>query len=355
MTTFRNTPNRPEPRLLLIYTGGTIGMVEDPDTGVLKAFNFDSLKENMPELGRLGCRIDVSEYTPPIDSSLVDPHLWLNLVHTIRSSYDRYDGFVILHGTDTMAYTASALSFLLGRLTKPVILTGAQLPIGKLRTDGRENLIASVETAIARDETTGLPLVPEVCIYFNDKLLRGNRATKSSADHFDAFSSPNYPPLAHAGIEIDYQLPYIGYPTVADEPAHPVAQMDAHVGVLKLFPGITPEPVQSILSTPGLRGLVLETYGSGNAPSWEWFIRLLSEAAAHQILIVNVTQCAVGAVDMSRYETGNTLEQIGVINGHDMTCECALTKLMYLLAQPHLTTAQRARLMSLSLRGELTL
>lgn len=339
------------PHLKIIYTGGTIGMVEEPTTGVLKAFQFEYLKEHVPELGQLHCTLDVEQFDPPVDSSAIDPDLWIRLAKTIDEERTQYDGFVILHGTDTMAFTASALSFLLRGLDRPVILTGSQLPIGRLRTDGKENLITALEIALAR-RADGTPQIPEVAVYFEDYLYRGNRTLKYSAEHFEAFASPNYPHLAFAGIEIKYHDANIGF-----SPIHcvedPRMAFDTNVLVLKLFPGISPELLDQILRTPGLRGVVLETFGSGNAPTSPHFLTPIKEAVERGIVVVNVTQCYSGAVVMHRYETGNALSRTGIVGGGDMTTECAVTKLMYLLAQG-LSQREVERLMQTPLRGELT-
>lgn len=349
MTTTTNTTTLPH--LKVIYTGGTIGMVQDTETGALKAFQFDYLREHVPELDQLHCTFDISQCAPPIDSSAITPDLWISLGEMIQAEMTEYDGFVILHGTDTMAYTASALSFMLQGLDKPVILTGSQLPIGRLRTDGKENLITAFEIALAR-RPDGSPMIPEVAVYFEDYLYRGNRTLKYSAEHFEAFASPNYPHLAFAGIDIKYSLSAIGFeePVIGHQWC---AAFDNRVVVLKLFPGLSATLLDHILHTPDLRGVVLETFGSGNAPTDPTFISTIQGAVARGITIVNVTQCYSGAVVMGRYETGNVLSQTGVIGGGDMTTESATTKLMYLLAQGF-TQEEVARLMQVSLRGELT-
>lgn len=339
--------------LLLIYTGGTIGMVEDPDTGVYKAFNFEHLQNHVPELKRFRCRIEVMQFNPPVDSSAINTDLWIRLTHTIKERYDEFDGFVVLHGTDTMAYSASALSFLLADLTKPVIFTGSQLPIGTLRTDGKENLITAIEIALSKKED-GSARVPEVCIFFDDHLMRGNRTTKESADQFKAFVSHNYPPLAYAGIDISYQDKYIGWSAVPSRPQSVSCELDPNIVLLHLFPGITAHVVDSILSMPDLKGVVLATYGSGNAPMEEWFLSSLKKAIDRGVVIVNVTQCPSGKVNMDRYETGHSMPKLGVVGGSDMTIECALTKMMYLLGQG-ITSQEVAHYMTVSLRGELSL
>lgn len=337
--------------ILLIYTGGTIGMLENPQTGALEPLDFDYLGEQVPELTRLDCHIDVLSIEPPIDSSAIKPDNWVELARLIRVNYADYDGFVILHGTDTMAYTASALSFMLRNLAKPVIITGSQLPIGRLRTDGKENLISALEIACAKQEQ-GLPRIQEVCIYFQNSLMRGNRTTKVSADQFRAFDSHNYPKLAYAGIDIRYNDNFIHHPEPASLEVY--EQVNPHVLILKLFPGITAEVVQSVLSIDGLRGVVLETFGSGNAPKDEWFIECLEDAIERGITIVNVTQCLTGYVDMCRYETGRMLHSLGIISGMDMTTEAALTKLMVLLGQDFDTDTLR-QLMATPIRGEMSL
>lgn len=339
------------PSVLLIYTGGTIGMIENPETGALEAFNFDQLQENVPELKRFNYRISSYQFNPPIDSSDMEPALWAKLVKIIQYNYDNFDGFVILHGTDTMAYTASALSFMLENLSKPVILTGSQLPIGVLRTDGKENLITSIEIAAAK-HPDGTAVVPEVCIFFENRLLRGNRTTKINAENFNAFRSYNYPALATAGIHIKYEYDRIRKvdPTL---PMHAHYVFDTNVIILTLFPGIQENMVRTVLNTPGLKAVVLKTYGSGNAPQKPWFIRLLSEATSKGIVIVNISQCQTGMVEMARYETGLHLLDAGVISGYDATVESVLTKLMFLLG--HKLSPREVRIeMSRSIAGEFT-
>ncbi len=316
--------------VLLIYTGGTIGMKEDPADGTLKPFDFNSLMDEVPELRKFGPHIDAWSFSPPIDSSDVEPTLWQSLAHLIREKYDDYGGFVILHGTDTMAYSASALSFMLDRLSKPVIFTGSQLPVGRPRTDGKENLISAVEIASAT-APDGSALVPEVCIYFNSSLLRGNRSTKINATGFDAFSSPNYPPLATAGINIKYNRGAILYPDggAGDLSVH--TELDTRVSILKIHPGITEQAVRDILLGSGTRAVILETYGAGNAISKPWFLRIVEEACRAGKILLNVTQCLSGDVDMDIYATGRKLKDAGVISGHDITTESALGKLFFLM------------------------
>lgn len=339
------------PSVLLIYTGGTIGMIENPETGALEAFNFDQLQENVPELKRFNYRISSYQFNPPIDSSDMEPSLWAKLVKIIHYNYDNFDGFVILHGTDTMAYTASALSFMLENLNKPVILTGSQLPIGVLRTDGKENLITSIEIAAAK-YPDGRAVVPEVCIFFENLLLRGNRTTKVNAENFNAFRSFNYPPLATVGIHIKYAYDRIKKAD-PDVPMHPHLAFDTNVMVLTIFPGMQESLVKCALQTPGLKAVVLRTYGSGNAPQKKWFVDLLKEATSRGIVIVNTSQCPAGMVEMGRYETGIHLLEAGVISGYDATLESVLTKLMFLTGH-NLTPREIRNEMTRSLAGEFT-
>ena len=342
----------PTGRVLLIYTGGTIGMGLNAKSGALEPLDFNHLVQRMPEFDAIPAGIDVHQFAEPIDSSDMNPRLWGRIVEIIVGNYDGYDGFVILHGTDTMAFTASALSFMLENLTKPVILTGSQLPINQLRTDGKENLITSIELAAAR-HADGTPRVPEVCIYFSGKLLRGNRSTKINSEGFNAFDSFNFPPLAEAGVNINYRYDLILRPDFA-RPMTPHFVMDTNVVVFTLFPGIQEAMVRHLLSAPGLRGIVMRTYGSGNAPQQPWLMDALSEATGRGIVIVNVTQCAAGPVEMARYGGGYLLQNAGVISGHDGTVECAIAKLMHLLGHSRDTALIRARMNS-SLCGEITL
>ena len=334
------------PSVLLIYTGGTIGMIENPETGALEAFNFDQLQENVPELKRFNYRISSYQFNPPIDSSDMEPALWSKLVKIIHYNYDNFDGFVILHGTDTMA-----LSFMLENLSKPVILTGSQLPIGVLRTDGKENLITSIEIAAAK-YPDGRAIVPEVCIFFENLLLRGNRTTKINAENFNAFRSYNYPPLATAGIHIKYEYDRIRKADL-NLPMHPHYVFDTNVLILTIFPGIQENVVSNVFRIPGLKAVVLKTYGSGNAPQKPWFIRLLKEATQRGIVIVNISQCPAGMVEMARYETGLHLLDAGVISGFDATVESVLTKLMFLFGH-NLTPKEVRNEMNRSIAGEFT-
>ncbi len=318
--------------LLLIYTGGTIGMKQDPEDRTLKPFDFSGILDEVPELGKFALRIDAYTFDPLIDSSDVDPDTWIKLAHVIRDRYDDYDGFIVLHGTDTMAYSASALSFMLGNLAKPVVFTGSQLPIGVPRTDGKENLISAVEIAASRD-AGGRPMVPEVCIYFNSHLLRGNRATKVSSEDFNAFQSPNCPVLAEAGIEIRYNRSEIRKAPQQHLPLTIQDRLDTRVSILKLHPGITPAVVRYFLLSPETRAVIIETYGSGNAPSQPWFLDIVAEADRMGKILVNVTQCQAGAVNMRIYANGKRLEDAGVVSGFDSTTESALGKLFVLLGR----------------------
>jgi len=338
-------------RVLLIYTGGTIGMGRNPKTDALEPLDFNHLIENLPEFKSITTQIDVYQFTPAIDSSDMNPRLWAQIVRIIADQYEQYDGFVVLHGTDTMAFTASALSYMLENLTKPVILTGSQLPISQLRTDGKENLVTSIEIASAYHKD-GTPIVPEVCIYFSGKLLRGNRSTKINADGFNAFDSFNYPHLADAGVNIIYHEEYILKPDY-EKPMKPHFVMDPNVVVFTLFPGIQENIVRHILDAPELRSIVMRTYGSGNAPQKPWLMHLLKQATEHGINIVNISQCAAGTVEMARYDNGYQLKNAGVISGYDATVESTVTKLMHL--QGHYTDWRIIRnLMNHPMRGEFT-
>lgn len=339
------------PSVLLIYTGGTIGMIENPETGALENFDFDHLLKHVPELKRFNYRISSYQFDPPIDSSDMEPLYWAKLVKIINYNYDYFDGFVILHGTDTMAYTASALSFMLENLSKPVILTGSQLPIGTLRTDGKENLITAIEIAAAKN-ANGTAMVPEVCIFFENHLMRGNRTTKINAENFNAFRSFNYPALARVGIHIKYEPNLIHKPDPA-KALKPHYLFDTNVVILTLFPGIQESIITSLLHVEGLKAVVLKTFGSGNAPQKPWFIEQLKAATERGIIIVNITQCSSGAVEMERYETGIQLLQAGVISGYDSTPECAVTKLMFLLGHG-LSNKEIRYKMNSCLIGEIT-
>ena len=338
--------------ILLIYTGGTIGMKEDPTVQALKPFDFSQILAEVPELAKFACRIDSYTFDPLIDSSDVEPSLWVSLVGIIESQYDNYDGFVILHGTDTMAYSASVLSFLIEGLTKPVIFTGSQLPIGVPRTDGKENLISSVEIAAAKDKD-GHALVPEVCIYFDNILIRGNRATKINSDNFNAFRSENIPPLAEAGISIRYNNTIIRKPDSWTLKPTFNKHLDTRVSILKMHPGITPDMVRHFLCSPETRAVIMETYGAGNAPSKEWFMSIVRESAGMGKILLNVTQCMAGSVNMDIYATGKTLKEAGVMNGFDSTTESALGKLFYLMGLFEDNLLVKSML-ELDLRGEIS-
>ena len=305
----------------------------------------------MPELKKLGYGVSTIQFDPPMDSSEMGPESWTKIVKIIADNYNTYDGFVVLHGTDTMSFTASALSFMLENLSKPVILTGSQLPIGMLRTDGKENLITAIEIAAAKEN--GQPIVPEVCIFFENDLMRGNRTSKINADHFNAFRSYNYPVLAHAGIYIKYDDRQI-YHSVSRKPLKPHYLLDRNVAILKLFPGISPLVIESILNIPGIKGIVMETFGSGNAPSQEWFLNMLKDAVDRGIVIVNITQCSAGSVEMHRYETGHKLLEAGVISGFDSTTESAVAKLMFLFGHG-LSPEEVKEHMNCSLIGEISI
>lgn len=336
--------------ILLIYTGGTIGMVENNKTGALEAFNFSQITTHLPELQRFKFTIHTIVFEPAIDSSDIAPDHWRQLVKIIEENYKEHDGFVVLHGTDTMAYTASALSFMLENLDKPVVLTGAQLPIGRLRTDAKENLITAMEIAADKD-ILGNPIVPEVCIFFQNYLHRGNRTTKINADNFNAFRSYNVPYLAKSGIKIRYDKNTILVPNGKKVRFHYL--MDTNIALLKMFPGINQSVVESILNSKGLKALVIQTYGSGNAPRYTWFIDAICNAIKKGLIIVNITQCEMGCVEMQRYETGQELLKAGVISGFDSTAEAAITKLMFLIGHNYSKEEIKVR-MRVPLAGEIT-
>ncbi len=340
------------PSILLIYTGGTIGMKQDPDTLALVPFNFAQIEQEVPELKKFGYAIDFHSFDPLIDSSNVTPQLWIELAELVRESYVRYDGFVVLHGTDTMAYSASALSFMLENLEKPVVFTGSQLPIGMLRTDGKENLISSIEIAAAMDGN-GRAVVPEVCVYFETKLYRGNRTSKYNAENFRAFQSANYPVLADVGIHIKFNRQNISYPEIWGRELKIHTALDTNVAILKLFPGMRKEVVESVLGAEGLKAVIIETFGSGNAPTQSWFTEAMKQGVERGLIILNVTQCQAGSVDMDAYATGVALKRAGVIGGRDMTTEAALVKLFFLLGQ-YSETEKVNEFLVKNLRGEIT-
>jgi L-asparaginase len=337
-------------KILVIYTGGTIGMIMNKETNALEPFPFEDIYTHLPMLSLVNAEIAVKEMLPLIDSSDTNPKFWVRLATLIYDNYNDYDGFVVLHGTDTMAYTASALCFLLENLSKPVILTGSQLPLGVMRTDGRENILNSIEIAAAKKE--GKPRVSEVCIYFENSLLRGNRAYKDNAEHFNAFHSANYPKLAEVGVRIKYNDIFIR--PMTDHLLKLHTKMDENIAILKLYPGISRQAMQSVFNTEGLRAVILETFGSGNAPSNPEFISILEEAVNKGIVIVNVTQCkGGGTVEVGRYGASLLLKKAGVISGHDITTEAAVAKLMYFLGEG-LTNEELKHYMGVSLRGEIT-
>ncbi|MEA5457443.1 asparaginase [Arcicella sp. LKC2W] len=337
-------------KVLVIYTGGTLGMVYDAKTDSLVPFDFAQIPDNLPEMARLDFEISVLTFDNLLDSSNMNPQVWVQLAEIIKENYTQYDSFVVLHGTDTMAYSASALSYLLENLNKPVIFTGAQLPIGVARTDAKENFITALEIAAA--QTHNRPIISEVCIYFNSLLLRGNRARKNESVQFNAFKSENYPVLAEAGIKIEYNKPYLkSYEQNAELQVHHT--FDDNVLILKLFPGITDKVVRNVLEIKGLRGVILETYGSGNAPTDEWFLKLMKEFIDKGIIIFNVSQCNGGRVTQGRYQTSHFLQEIGVVSGADITTEAAITKLMFALGQSDDIQEVRAMLKR-SIAGEMS-
>ena len=338
----------PERNVLIIYTGGTLGMIHGED-GVLVPFDFASILQHVPSLRQLGLNLTVVSFDPPIDSSNMKPEYWSVIARIIVQDYDKFDGFVVLHGTDTMAYTASAVSFMLENLGKPVIFTGAQLPITAFRSDARENLITSLE--IASGQENGKPLVPEVAIYFNNVLLRANRSKKVESIHFDAFESENYPMLAESGVVLDYHRRMIL--PLPEGPLRLHEKWDDRVVILKLFPGMPRQVVEAVTAMTELRGIVLETFGAGNAISESWFIDSLRVSIERGVVIINVSQCNGGRVMQGRYETSRQLEAIGVVGGEDITTEAAVTKLMILLGEEH-DTARVKKRFKRPLCGEMT-
>src|SRR6201996_1188748 len=335
-------------QILIIYTGGTIGMMTDPVTKVLKPINFEQIMDNVPELEKLNCKIKVHSFKEIIDSSNMNPAIWSEMAGLIESNYDDVDGFVILHGSDTMAFTASALSFMLENLAKPVIFTGSQLPISAIRTDAKENLMTAIEIANAKKNDRAR--VPEVCIYFDYKLFRGNRSFKYNSSKFEAFRSPNYPVLAESGVHLRFSVNDIRQPGESPMVVHKNLVND--VGVLKLYPGISPKVVANILSAD-VRGIIMETFGAGNTTTDKWFTDLLKSAIADGKVILDISQCKVGTVELGRYETSKELKDMGIANGYDMTYEAAITKMMYLLGQYEDPLIIK-EMLETDLRGELT-
>ena len=342
--------SKTKPNILLIYTGGTIGMIKDFETGALRAFDFKTLLEKIPELHLLDCNIDTVSFNEPIDSSNMNPIYWVQIAELIESNYEQFDGFVVLHGSDTMSYSASALSFMLENLAKPVVFTGSQLPIGDLRTDAKENLITSIQIASLQNKNK--PLIKEVCLYFEYKLFRANRTTKINAEHFEAFASYNYPELAESGVHLKVNTDYLFKPNTKKKlKVH--KNLDNNIALLKLFPGMSYGLIKSVLSTTNLKAVIIETFGSGNCTTESWFINLLKDAIKKGIHIINVTQCAGGSVMMGHYETSSELKKIGVISGKDITSEAAICKLMYLLGQ-NISVKTFKTIYETPLRGELS-
>ena len=340
-----------KPNILLVYTGGTIGMIKDYKTNALKAFDFNQILEKIPELQQLNCFIKSISFEVLIDSSNMNTQYYRDIVDIIQNNYNDFDGFVILTGSDTMSYTSSAISFMIDNLQKPIIFTGSQLPIGDLRTDAKENLITSIEIACARKEDQ--PIISEVCLYFEYKLYRANRTTKINAEQFEAFASMNYPALAESGVHLSFSDHYIYKPLEEKKELIIRKELITDVLILKLFPGITEKVVDNILNIEGLKGVVLETYGSGNAPDKSWFLDLLKEAISKDIRIINVTQCSGGNVIQGHYETSVALKQIGIVSGKDITTESAIAKLMYLLSE-NLSLEEFTFYFEKSLRGEIS-
>jgi len=341
--------NSTKNNILLIYTGGTIGMIKDVKTGSLKAFDFSTISQRITELEQLDCNITTISFEKPIDSSDMNIDRWVQIVSIIEENYDDFDGFVVLHGSDTMSYSASALSFMLENLSKPVVFTGSQLPIGDLRTDAKENLITAIQIACLKEN--GKSVIQEVCLYFEYKLYRGNRTTKINAEHFEAFESTNYPPLVESGVHLKVRNDLLLPKTNKKINFHKT--FDNNIVILKLFPSLTQNVLHTIISIPGLKGIVMETYGAGNTTMEEWFISTLEKAIQSGIQIVNVTQCIGGEVIMGKYENSSALKRIGVISGKDITTESAVTKLMFMLGRNVLPNVFKT-IFETSIRGEIS-
>ncbi len=334
--------------ILIIYTGGTIGMVNDSKTGTLIPFDFEQIQNNVPELARLDYQLSVHSFDPILDSSNMHPKIWTELAELIKEKYNEFDGFVILHGSDTMSYTASALSFMLQNLAKPVVLTGSQLPIGEIRTDAKENLITALEIAATKKD--GKAMVPEVAVYFDFQLFRGNRSIKNDSEKFEAFSSPNYPILAEAGVNLDFFSNYILPIPTKEFQIH--TKFNSNIGVLKMYPGITENAIRAITESK-VDAIVLESFGSGNTTTADWFIACLQEAISSDKIIVDISQCNGGSVQLGKYETSRKLQKMGVLSGYDMTFEATVTKLMYLMGKG-LALDEIKKIMEISIAGELT-